>query len=80
MWIFKKCPKCKGDIYAEKDTSGWHMECLQCSYTREQQTILMIKDSKPARGSLFYFPDLEEVTSPSRPQSGTVIYKGTGSR
>ena len=40
IWILKNCPKCKGDVYAEKAVSGWDVKCLQGGYTRERQAVL----------------------------------------
>ena len=30
MYYFKGCPKCKGDLYTEKDFYGSYFKCLQC--------------------------------------------------
>ncbi|MBE0480808.1 MAG: hypothetical protein IBX68_07500 [Dehalococcoidia bacterium] len=35
MWRLKKCPKCRGDVYLDKDFFGWYEECLQCGFHRE---------------------------------------------
>ena len=35
MLFLKCCPRCKGDIYVDKDTYGHFMECLQCGFTRD---------------------------------------------
>ncbi len=35
MWRLKSCPKCKGDLFVERDLDGWAESCLQCGYTRE---------------------------------------------
>ncbi len=32
MRIAKGCPRCKGDMFIEKDRYGWHKQCLQCGY------------------------------------------------
>jgi hypothetical protein len=35
-WRLRSCPRCGGDIFVEKDLSGWWYEtCLQCGYRRE---------------------------------------------
>lgn len=35
MWKFKSCPKCRGDVYLERDFEGaWYEHCLQCGYLR----------------------------------------------
>ncbi len=35
MWKFKKCPRCMGDIFIDRDMDGWYEQCLQCSYRRD---------------------------------------------
>jgi len=32
MWTFKSCPRCGGDLFAERDQYGWYQQCLQCSF------------------------------------------------
>lgn len=29
------CPKCKGQLYLEKDHAGCYVSCLQCGYLRD---------------------------------------------
>jgi len=43
MWKLKKCPRCGGDFFLEKDIYGWYKQCLQCSYRQELKEI---NDSK----------------------------------
>jgi hypothetical protein len=31
-WKLKGCPRCRGDIYVEKEDNNWHEQCLQCGY------------------------------------------------
>ena len=35
MWKFKGCPRCRGDMFLERDQSVWYEKCLQCSYQHE---------------------------------------------
>jgi ribosomal protein S27AE len=35
MWEFKKCPRCRGDIFMDEDTDRSYEKCLQCGYERE---------------------------------------------
>ncbi|MFC1989542.1 hypothetical protein ACFLVW_03135 [Chloroflexota bacterium] len=35
MWKLKSCPRCRGDIYIDKELYGWYELCLQCGYLRE---------------------------------------------
>ena len=34
MWNFKKCPRCRGDIFIDEDIEGDYEKCLQCGYER----------------------------------------------
>jgi ribosomal protein S27AE len=31
----RRCPRCGGNLFFDRDYRGWYLECLQCSYTRE---------------------------------------------
>jgi predicted nucleic-acid-binding Zn-ribbon protein len=31
----KKCPRCTGDLYFDKDQFGPFVTCLQCGYSRD---------------------------------------------
>jgi hypothetical protein len=44
MWRFKSCPKCNGDVFLEKDSSGWYERCLQCGYNRDLKCIVQVKE------------------------------------
>jgi DNA-directed RNA polymerase subunit M/transcription elongation factor TFIIS len=35
MWIYKSCPKCRGDIFVEEDIDNCYIKCLQCGYEKE---------------------------------------------
>jgi ribosomal protein S27AE len=37
----RRCPRCGGNIFLDKDYDGWYMECLQCSYTRDLNVLPM---------------------------------------
>ncbi len=36
----KRCPKCGGNVYLDRDFYGWYERCLQCGYTRELHSIV----------------------------------------
>jgi hypothetical protein len=36
LWL-KGCPKCKGDLYSDRDIMGYYRQCLQCGYTFYEQ-------------------------------------------
>jgi len=39
LWKLKKCPRCHGDLFLDKDTDGWYEQCLQCGYRRGMKAI-----------------------------------------
>ena len=41
-FVKKRCPKCGGNIYLDKDFYGWYEECLQCSHSRHLETIIEV--------------------------------------
>lgn len=44
MWKLKGCPKCNGDIFLEKDVSGWYERCLQCGYNRDMLSVVEVRE------------------------------------
>ncbi len=46
MWIFKKCPRCRGDLFIDQDTDRCYEKCLQCGYEHE---VSGAKNHKPAK-------------------------------
>jgi hypothetical protein len=49
MWRLKGCPKCHGDVFLEKDITGWYERCLQCGYNRDMITLVEIKEQVSSR-------------------------------
>ncbi len=52
MVLLKSCPRCQGDMTAERDMYGPYLECLQCGYTREVKlanAAKMRRKDAPAR-------------------------------
>jgi hypothetical protein len=43
----RRCPKCGGNLYMDKDYHGWYEQCLQCAYMRNLKVIY--EDKKPVR-------------------------------
>jgi len=46
MWNFKKCPRCRGDIFIDEDTERCYEKCLQCGYERELERVRVPKKSQ----------------------------------
>ena len=42
-WKLKNCPRCKGDVFIDRDLDGWYAQCLQCSYRQELKDIADFK-------------------------------------
>ena len=41
MWRLKSCPKCKGDVFIDRDYEGeWYEQCLQCSSHRYMPSVV----------------------------------------
>jgi len=34
-WDLKKCPRCGGNMFVDRDIYGWYEKCLQCGYCCE---------------------------------------------
>jgi hypothetical protein len=45
MWELKKCPRCGGDMFIDRDIYGWYEKCLQCSYCCELRSLDEIHQS-----------------------------------
>jgi len=35
----RRCPKCGGNLYIDKDYHGWYEECLQCAYMKDLKVV-----------------------------------------
>jgi hypothetical protein len=42
IWQLKSCPRCKGDIFIQRETDGWWGECLVCGYRRDVSPLVTI--------------------------------------
>jgi ribosomal protein L37AE/L43A len=49
MWRFKGCPKCRGDVYLDKDSNGWFEECLQCGHVQYLGSVSFVDKRAHAR-------------------------------
>ena len=48
-WKLKGCPKCRGDLFVDRDYNGWYEQCLQCGYMGELKDISHLKEQAFAR-------------------------------
>lgn len=53
MMYFKACPRCKGDLYTNRDVYGEYKECLQCGYMEEIARDRAYSRMKTFCGDLF---------------------------
>lgn len=30
-----RCPKCRGNLYLDRDYNGWYEQCLQCGFMKD---------------------------------------------
>ena len=35
MFFLKACPRCRGDIYVDRDNYGPFLHCMQCGYIKD---------------------------------------------
>ena len=40
----RRCPKCGGNLYIDRDWQGWYEQCLQCAYMRDFEVVYKSKD------------------------------------
>ena len=38
----KRCPKCGGNIFLDRDLRGWYEECLQCGRTSDLPDLVEV--------------------------------------
>jgi DNA-directed RNA polymerase subunit M/transcription elongation factor TFIIS len=46
MWSFKKCPRCRGDLYIDEDSGRCYETCLQCGYERELERVPVERENQ----------------------------------
>ena len=42
VWKLKSCPRCNGDLFIQRETDGWHEECLLCGYQRDVSNLVTV--------------------------------------
>ncbi len=62
MWTLKNCPRCQGDLYAEREDGGWYDSCLQCGYNQAHRTTSAISRSDRIRPVVQYATSLGTVS------------------
>ncbi|MBI2851208.1 MAG: hypothetical protein HYX80_09285 [Chloroflexi bacterium] len=44
-WKVKGCPRCRGDMFLDRDFDAWYEQCLQCSYRVELKPLERAKEA-----------------------------------
>ena len=42
--VKRRCPKCGGNMYLDKDHYGWYEQCLQCSFVSNLKVVYQEKE------------------------------------
>lgn len=42
--MIRVCPRCKGNMLLDNDLHGWYEQCLQCSYLRDLDAKVRVKE------------------------------------
>lgn len=57
MWKLKKCARCGGNMFVDRDEYDWYGQCLQCGYRSDLESVVQGKEKvgrtghKQAEGS-----------------------------
>ena len=43
MFLLKACPRCKGDIFVDRDNYGPFLHCMQCGYIKDLEESSKIR-------------------------------------
>ncbi|MBN1189117.1 MAG: hypothetical protein JXA46_05130 [Dehalococcoidales bacterium] len=44
-FVARKCSKCGGNVYLDRDQFGWYEQCLQCGLVSDLKNIVEVKKS-----------------------------------
>ena len=61
VWL-KECPRCRGDLYLNKDTYVWYRKCLQCGYLEDSADFFVPDPTGIPVSSWPPVPTLETVS------------------
>lgn len=70
MFGYKLCPKCDGDLFADRDLDEWIIICLQCGHRTYIGQMASYDDAKALIHSLYALrrncPQETELKAPDR--------------
>jgi hypothetical protein len=47
-YLQRRCPKCGGNMYLDKDYNGWYEQCLQCAFIHDLPAMYQAKRKEGA--------------------------------
>jgi ssDNA-binding Zn-finger/Zn-ribbon topoisomerase 1 len=56
-FVRAECPKCRGNVYLEKDHFGWYQQCLQCGFIQNLGKDIQVM-AKSGRGAFKHAADI----------------------
>jgi hypothetical protein len=60
FYLHRRCPKCGGNMYLDKDYHGWYEQCLQCAFIHD---LPVVYENKKKDGTVDKQP---AATGPAR--------------
>ena len=42
VWKLKSCPKCNGDLFLQREATGWNEVCLACGYRKDISNLITV--------------------------------------
>lgn len=56
MVYLKSCPRCRGDLFTERDHREQYITCLQCGHTLTASEELVLQFRRPSWARLIAWP------------------------
>jgi len=51
FYVCRRCPKCGGNMYLDRDYHGWYEECLQCAFIHDLPVVYEAKGKARLAGA-----------------------------
>lgn len=48
--VLKRCPRCNGDLFIDRDQYGLFLQCLQCGYLRDLRMQFRDEEQMSVKG------------------------------
>ncbi len=73
MFWLKCCPRCKGDLFEQRDQFGSFFTCIQCGLSRDVPAVKegpLVINVRPASAPVYLTPsEISRQPTPQRPTS-----------